>query len=103
MIAITGSATPVATTYSRITYSLRVGLPAGSQFSSDARHFAKSRDTRSNRAWCTAHVNREVVMYRLGALLCCVVLSAADTSNLNDCTYKADDGSSFDLSPLIKG
>lgn len=42
-------------------------------------------------------------MYRLGALLCCVVLSAADTSNLNDCTYKADDGSSFDLSPLIKG
>ena len=39
----------------------------------------------------------------LGTFLSCAVLSAADVSDLNACTYKADNGDFFDLSGAIKG
>ena len=39
----------------------------------------------------------------LGTFLSCAVLSAADVSDLNACTYKADNGDFFNLSSAIKG
>ena len=44
-----------------------------------------------------------VMKLLLGAFLSCAVLSAADVSDLNACTYKADNGDFFNLSGAIKG